>query len=163
MYITGSRADVSPPRPSGVASSHGGCDVEAGLADAAVGCQGCQSPVPAVRPFSWLASPPFPSGHGGLDACAGPAGLSVPSPSTQPSCSQGGRSRVRVVLPGPAALPRADVLPGAVVLPGSAASAVVAAAASAVVAAVMALAVGAAARCGAEATGGSQPGTESPA
>src|SRR5260370_1191886 len=146
MYITGSRADATPPRPSGVASSHGGRAVEAGVVGAAVVCQGCQSLAPAVRPFggwSMLVSFPVPSGQGGRDAFAMSAGSSAPS--SQPSCSQGGRSGVRVMA-GPGAMA------------GSVASAVASAVALAV-----ALAAGAAASCGADATGGSQPGTESPA
>src|SRR5580658_7466972 len=103
-YITGSRAGAAPPRPSGEASSHGGRDVEAGLVGAAVVCQGCQSPALPVRPLGGPSrlvpvsgSFPVPSDQGGLDACAGPPSSSAPPPSTQPSCSQGGRSGVRAI------------------------------------------------------------------
>jgi hypothetical protein len=111
------------------------------MVGAAVVCQGCQSPALSGRPFAGASglvpapgSFPVPSGQGGLDACAGPRDRSAPSLSTQPSCSQGGRSGVRVMA---GSGPLTDV---------PAASA-----------------VGAAASRVAGATGGSQPGTESPA
>jgi hypothetical protein len=118
---------------------------------AAVVCQGCQSLVLAVWPFggrSGFVSFSVSSGQGGRDACAVPAGSSTPSPSTQPSCSQGGRSGFGVVAGPVASL--ADSVASAV---GCGAAASCEAAAN----------CEAAASWGADAPGGSQPGTESPA
>jgi hypothetical protein len=137
---------------------------------AAVVCQGCQSLVPAVRPFGGsrlvsvpvpVAVPdplPVPSAQGGREACAGPSGSSVPS--TQPSCSQGGRSGVRVMA-GPGAL-LAGSVPSAV---GAAAScgADVPGGASAPGGPSGPGGANAPGPGGADAPGGSQPGTESPA
>src|SRR6204780_4993193 len=145
MYITGSRAGAPPPGRSDEASSHGGRDVEAGLVGAAVVCQGCQSSALAARPFARdtgrVPEPGFPapgsfsvpSDQGGRDACAVPAGSSAARLSTQPSCSQGGRSNVWVL-----------------------------AGAGPLLTVAVASVVGAATSC-TDATGASPPGTESPA